>query len=200
MATYSTKTLLVLLAPLLLSGCVSVTPVGPLNPPSGFVSKAVSRPVFLNEVIVSDITLDAEGQKNAGKVLTGEIKRYMDKAGYFSIMKEYPTKIEVQDLQLQFEFSSLQASRSPHPGYFPGAIFTLTIWIWVGGPIYTDELNIVGKLTVLNANNQTIATAQRQYFGDQNVSFFDPEYYGGIGSDKLQKIVKGLLDDAVAQL
>ena len=135
MATYSTKTLLVLLAPLLLSGCVSVTPVGPLNPPSGFVSKAVSRPVFLNEVIVSDITLDAEGQKNAGKVLTGEIKRYMDKAGYFSIMKEYPTKIEVQDLQLQFEFSSLQASRSPHPGYFPGAIFTLTIWIWVFTPM-----------------------------------------------------------------
>jgi len=121
-----------------LTGCVSFNPAGPIGDPSQKASTPRQQAVMVDQVVVSDSSIDAEVRKNLGSQFTAQLNRRIERGEYFREVISFPATLGEQDALLKLEFSSLKGKRTPHPGYFPGAILTLTGWIWFNGPIITD--------------------------------------------------------------
>ena len=106
-----------------------------------------------------------------------------------------------QDLvQLQFDFSSLKGKRTPHPGYVPGALLTLTIWIWVNGPIYVDKYDLAAELQILDNQGRQLALSQKNLVVDKNTGLWDYDYMFPSGGQQLTELVEQLLQDGTRQL
>ncbi len=102
---------------------------------------------------------------------------------------------------LKLNFSSLKGKRTPHPGYFPGALLTLTVWIWANGPIYVDKYDLVGELSFEDAQGKVLASSSKTLKLDQNTGFWDDDYYNmSLGAKQLNELVEQLLQDSYQQL
>jgi hypothetical protein len=97
--------------------------------------------------------------------------------------------------------TSLKGHRAPHPAYIPGALLTLTIWIWVNGPIYVDSFDVAGNLVIVDRNGKELATAEQALKFEHNVGLYGGEYWApSMGAQQLNKLVAQLLDTATAKL
>nr|WP_158467747.1 hypothetical protein [Pseudomonas putida] len=191
-----------LAALLAMTGCVSFNVTGPIVPPAHPVNAASPRTAQIADVVVSAPGLDEATRKAVSRSLTAELDRYVDKAGYFKAMSQYPTRLDEQDVMLRFDMTSLKGHRAPHPGYFPGALLTLTLWIWVNGPIYVDRFDLAGDLVILDRNGVELARAQDQIKFEHNVGLYGRDYWAPTvtGSKQLTQLVGELLDNATTQL
>ncbi len=107
---------------------------------------------MIKDVKVTDTRIDENTRRNIGNQLTAQISQHIEKGEYFKRVISFPAKLNERDVQLQFDFSSLKGKRTPHPGYFPGALLTLTIWIWVNGRYFFDgSLSMVMRLILGSA-------------------------------------------------
>ena len=183
-----------------LTGCVSFTPAGPISPPSQIVERSLPGSAMIKDVKVTDQRLDEQTRRNIGNQLTAQISQHVEKGEYFRRVISFPAKLNEQDVQLQFDFSSLQGKRTPHPGYFPGALLTLTIWIWVNGPIYVDKYNLAAELQILDSEGKQLALSQKKLVVDKNTGLWDYDYMFPSGGQQLTELVEQLLQDGTAQL
>lgn len=188
------------LASMVLTGCVSFTPAGPISPPSHIVEQSLPGSAMIKDVKVTDLRLNEQTRRNIGNQLTAQISQHVEKAEYFRRVISFPAKLDEQDVQLQFEFSSLQGKRTPHPGYFPGALLTLTIWIWVNGPIYVDKYDLAAELQILDNEGKQLALSQKKLVVDKNTGLWDYDYMFPSGGQQLTELVEQLLQDGTAQL
>lgn len=123
----------------------------------------------------------------------------MHKGAYFKQVTEYPTRLGENDVLLKFNMTSLKGHRAPHPGYFPGAILTLTIWIWVNGPIFVDTFDVAGDLVIVDRDGKELATAKEQVKLERNVGLYGREYWAPtMGAKQLSELVSQLLDTATS--
>ncbi|NQD95861.1 hypothetical protein HP532_24690 [Pseudomonas sp. CrR25] len=186
---------------LALTGCVSFTPAGPIGPPSQIVEHSVPAAAMLKDVKISDQRLDDTQRRNISNQLTSQIAQHVDRGEYFQRVVSFPAKLNEQDVQLQFEFSSLKGKRTPHPGYFPGALLTLTMWIWVNGPIYVDKYDLAAELQITDSAGQQLAIARKNLVLNQNTGLWDYDYFNpALGSRQLTQLVEQLLQDGTQQL
>src|SRR5450830_1854839 len=111
-----------------MTGCVSYTVTGPIGAP--LHPAAVTSP------------------------RTAQLNQYVSTAGYFKQVTEYPVRLGEQDVSLKFNMTSLKGHRGIHPGYVPGALLTLTVWIWVNGPIYVDTFDVAGDLVIVDRDGK----------------------------------------------
>ncbi len=139
---------------LVLTGCVSFTPSGPIGLPERIVEQSIPAGAMVKDVVISDPRLNENQRRNISNVLTTQIAQHVERGEYFERVISFPAKLGEQDIELQFEFSSLKGKRTPHPGYFPGALLTLTVWIWVNGPIYVDKYDLAAELTIRDATGK----------------------------------------------
>lgn len=183
-----------------LTGCVSFTPTGPIGLPSQAMAQSVPVGALLKDVEVSDPQLNETQRRNISNVLTTQIAQHIDRGEYFERMISFPAKLDERDVELRFNFTSLKGKRTPHPGYFPGALLTLTMWIWVNGPIYVDKYDLRGELTIDDAAGKQVAHVEKVLVLNQNTGLWDADYFNASGSQQLTQLVEQLLKDGTQQL
>ncbi|MEK2658282.1 hypothetical protein AAAC07_25630 [Pseudomonas aeruginosa] len=138
-----------------LGGCVSFHPAGPIGAPSETAQSTYPHAVQVEEVQITDRKItNADWRRTVSAALTQQIGQHVERGEYFGRLISFPAKVEGNDVVLKFSFSSLEGKRTPHPGYIPGALLTLTAWIWVNGPIYVDKYDLVGDLLIENAEGK----------------------------------------------
>lgn len=198
------KTLLratALLAALSMTGCVSYTVTGPIATPLHPVSVSSPRSAQIADVMVSAADVNEANKAAISSSLTAQITQYVRTAGYFKQVTEYPVRLGEQDVTLKFNMTSLKGHRAPHPAYVPGALLTLTIWIWVNGPIYVDSFDVAGDLVIVDRNGKELAKATDSIKFEHNVGLYSGQYWApSMGGQQLTKLVGQLLDTATANL
>lgn len=198
------KTLLratALLAALSMTGCVSYTVTGPIATPLHPVSVSSPRSAQIADVTVSATDVNEANKAAISSSLTAQITQYVRTAGYFKQVTEYPVRLGEQDVTLKFNMTSLKGHRAPHPAYVPGALLTLTIWIWVNGPIYVDSFDVAGDLVIVDRNGKELAKATDSIKFEHNVGLYSGQYWApSMGGQQLTKLVGQLLDTATANL
>ena len=196
------KALFVVAMSLLLSGCLTYHPDGPLRPPSRFIEHPSDRSALIEKANVSDKDMDREERMVAAKSLTMELEKYITRAGYFKNVLTFPVKLAERDVLLKFEFSRLFTRRAPHPWYFPGAFFTATLWIWFNGPIHRDSTEVAGTLVIEDSLGKVLAKSENKVLSSHGVGMWDPDYMfiQDFGNMELTELVKQLLDSAVSRI
>lgn len=188
------------IASLALTGCVSFTPAGPISPPEQIIEHSLPGSAMIKDVKVTDQRIDEKTRRNIGNQLTAQISQHIEKGEYFKQVISFPAKLDEQDVQLQFDFSSLKGKRTPHPAYVPGALLTLTIWIWVNGPIYVDKYDLAAELQILDSEGRQLALSQKKLVVDKNTGLWDYDYMFPSGGQQLTELVEQLLEDGTQQL
>ncbi|MHC5349895.1 YajG family lipoprotein [Metapseudomonas furukawaii] len=184
-----------------LGGCVSFTPSGPIGPPAQTAEKTYAHAAMIDDVRISDVGIDKDAQRTISNQLTSQIGQHIERGEYFQRLIAFPAKVDEEDVVLKFNFTTLQGKRTPHPGYFPGALLTLTMWIWVNGPIYVDKYNLAGELVIEDARGQRLASSRKTLVRNQNTGFWDRDYYNmSLGDAQLTQLVEDLLKDTSTQL
>jgi hypothetical protein len=198
------KTLHYLIAGLLvltLTGCISFHPAGPIGDPEKTAAVTQPRAAMLADVQVSDPAIDADARQNLAHQFTRQLNRRVANGAYFEQVISFPAKLGEQDVLLKFDFSQLQGKRTPHPGYFPGALLTLTVWIWVNGPIYVDQYDLAGQLSIEDAHGRLLASSRKTIAVKQNTGLWDADYMNpSLGAVQLNQLVEQLLQDSSTQL
>lgn len=193
--------LLALAMGLSLTGCVYFTPSGPIGDPVAPAALTSTRSAQVADVVVSTPDLKDEQRQNISRQLTEQITRFTEKGGYYQNLITFPARLGEQDVQLKFNFTSLKGKRTPHPAYIPGALLTLTIWIWVNGPVDVDTYDLAGELTVEDRNGKQLAHAVEQVHDANNVGIYDSEFWSpSMGRPQLRDMIGRLLDKTSAQL
>jgi hypothetical protein len=186
---------------LTMSGCVSYNVTGPIGEPTQPATITSPRTAQIADVKVSVPDMDAATRTSISRSLTTQIKQYVDKGGYFKQITEYPTRLGENDVVLNFNMTSLKGRRTPHPAYFPGALLTLTLWIWVNGPIDVDSFDLAGDLQIVDRDGKTLATSREQVKFERNVGIYGREHWAPtMGAKQLSELVSTLLDTATARL
>lgn len=198
------KTLLkaaALIATLSMTGCVSYNVTGPVGAPPHQAPVTSPRTAQLADVAVSAPGIDEATRTAISRSLTSQLNQYVKAGAYFNQVSEYPTRLGENDVALKFNMTSLKGHRGPHPGYFPGALLTLTIWIWVNGPIYVDSFDLAGDLVVVDRDGKELASSKQQLKLERNVGLYGREYWAPtMGAKQLTELVSQLLDTATARL
>ncbi|MBS7562155.1 hypothetical protein KHO49_27830 [Pseudomonas sp. RC4D1] len=198
------KTLLraaALIATLALTGCVSYSVTGPLGAPLHPAPISSPRTAQIADVQVTAPGIDEATRTAISRSLTAQLTPYVKSAGYFRQLSEFPTRLGEEDVVLKFNMTSLKGHRAPHPGYLPGALLTLTVWIWVNGPIYVDSFDLAGELSIVDRNGQELASAKEQLKFERNVGLYGREYWAPTqGAKQMNELVAKLLDNASARL
>ena len=190
-----------LVTALSMTGCVSYTVTGPIGAPLHPASTSSPRSAQIADVAVTDTDVNDANKTAISHSLTVQLNQYVRSAGYFKQVTEYPTRLGEDDVLLKFNMTSLKGHRAPHPGYFPGALLTLTIWIWVNGPIYVDTFDVAGNLVIVDRNGKELASAKEEVKFERNVGLYGREYWAPtMGAKQLSELVTQLMDSATAKL
>lgn len=190
-----------LIATLALTGCVSYNVTGPLGAPLHPAPISSPRTAQIADVQVTASGIDDATRTAISRSLTAQLTPYVKSAGYFRQLSEFPTRLGEEDVVLKFNMTSLKGHRAPHPGYLPGALLTLTVWIWVNGPIYVDSFDLAGDLSIVDRNGKELASAKEQLKFERNVGLYGREYWAPTqGAKQLNELVAKLLDNATARL
>lgn len=190
-----------LIATLALTGCVSYNVTGPLGAPLHPAPISSPRTAQIADMQVTASGIDDATRTAISRSLTAQLTPYVKSAGYFRQLSEFPTRLGEEDVVLKFNMTSLKGHRAPHPGYLPGALLTLTVWIWVNGPIYVDTFDLAGDLSIVDRNGKELASAKEQLKFERNVGLYGREYWAPTqGAKQLNELVAKLLDNATARL
>jgi len=190
-----------IIAALSMSGCVSYNVTGPLGTPQHKASVTSARTAQVADVAINSPGIDDNTRKSISRSLTAQLNQYVEAGEYFKQVSEFPTRLDEQDVVLKFNMTSLKGHRAPHPGYFPGALLTLTVWIWVNGPIYVDTFDVAGDLVIEDRNGNALASARQEVKLERNVGLYGREYWAPtLGAPQLRQVVAQLLDDATVKL
>ena len=190
-----------LIAALSMTGCVSYTVTGPIGAPLHPAAVTSPRSAQVADVTVSVADVNDANKTAISRSLTAQLNQYVSAAGYFKQVTEYPVRLGEQDVSLKFNMTSLKGHRGIHPGYVPGALLTLTVWIWVNGPIYVDTFDVAGDLVIVDRDGKQLASAKHEVKFERNVGLYGREYWAPtMGAKQLNELVAQLLDSATAKL
>jgi hypothetical protein len=178
-------------------GCLTV-PTGTSLETARPASVSVARGAWLAQALVTDPS--AKETVELQRSLTLNIAAYAADAKYFARVNQLPGKLRPDDVVLRFEFDRYQLRRAPHPAYFPGAILTLTLYIWFGGPIGRDTANLSGQLRIEDAAGQELVTVRDAFEDTHDVSLYSPDYAFPSSIHSRTNLVRSLLDKAVSEL
>jgi hypothetical protein len=132
--------------------------------------------------------------------LTLAIEVYVHDAGYFSRVNLLPGEPARDEYVLSFDFDRYQVRRAVHPMYFPLALLTLTIYIWVGGPIYRDVAHYSASLSVADTAGRSLVHCVDHVDHEGNVSLWSPRYALPSSTEERTRLVRTLLEQAVSGL
>ncbi|MGH0029690.1 MAG: hypothetical protein ACQGVC_07860 [Myxococcota bacterium] len=176
-------------------GCASL-------PPGVGLGKGTPAPERVDaRVWVDLIEIDDErATRQTSEALTLQLSRYIEERRYFRDVRVAPGNAKPEDLVLSIELDRYFAQRSVHPAYFPGAFLTLTLWIWFGGPIFTDSAEFTGVAEIRSPSGELLASGKAELSDRHSVSFWSPNYAIPSATEERTSFFRELLDDAVSNL
>jgi len=180
-----------------ITGCITV-PVGTGLSRANPVSNGTDRKVWLSKVDILDVFV--RDKNVVEESLTVSVFEYIKEGMYFKDVNLLPGKVGDEDFILHFQFDSYQQKRSLHPAYFPAAFFTLTLYIWFGGPIVNDSSYLSGILEVEDSRGSRITKVDHSVSERHGVSLWSSEYALPSGIKARTLIVKELLNKAIADI
>nr|WP_123414125.1 hypothetical protein [Pseudomonas brassicacearum] len=184
-----------------MTGCVSYTVTGPVGAPRHPAPVNSPRIAQIADVAVTAPDVNEATRTAISRSLTAQLNQYVQTGGYFKQVTEYPTRLGENDVLLKFNMTSLKGHRGVHPGYVPGALLTLTVWIWVNGPIYVDSFDVAGNLVIVDRDGKELAAAKEEVKLKRNVGLYGREYWAPtMGAQQMNQLVAQLLDSATARL
>lgn len=189
---YRTLCVLCLFA-FVVSGCATMPPEAKLDE-APLSSNTIDKKVWLAKVEIVDPSLDNKTFKQytasidqaptvydksaTENTLTVNILKYLQEGRYFKEANFLSGNVGENDLVLRFKFDRYQLRRVVHPLYFPGALLTATLYIWVGGPIATEKINFSGKLIVEDFRGSQIAEVSSEVNNKRSVSLYSKNAAG----------------------
>jgi hypothetical protein len=186
---------------LALTGCVSFTPTGPISMPTQVIEQPIQAGAMLKDVQVTDERVNAKRRAQVSQQLASQLTKHLESGKYFQRMISFPATLDEQDVELNFTFTSLYGKRTPHPAYFPGALLTVTMWIWFNGPIYVDKYDLAAELTINDSTGKQVALSRKSINLKQNTGLWDADYFNTqLGAKQLTQLVEDLLKDGTQQL
>jgi hypothetical protein len=180
-----------------LSGCVSIRAGTGLDDPHPARATIGSR-AWVHRVAIQDPEADAS--EKTEDALTLNLEKFLSDGRYFEDVALAPGRMAEDDVALRFTFSRYRQTRSVHPAYFPGALLTLTLYIWFGGPIGKDSSDLEGHLVVEDAAGELIAEGHSSLEDSHNVSFWSDDYALPSGVPERTRFIQQLVDDALGHL
>jgi hypothetical protein len=180
-----------------LGGCMTV-PSGAGLLPAKRATNSLNGGAWLAKVSIQDPQLT--NRDVVEESLTLAVLQYVGDAGYFARVNPLPGKPRAGDYLLRIVVDRYRQERSVHPAYFPAAFFTLTFYIWFGGPIVRDSIDLAGTLTVETADGTRLTEVTDSRRERHNVSIWSPQYVLPSGIQGRTEFFEALLDKAVVQL
>jgi hypothetical protein len=132
--------------------------------------------------------------------LRASLTDFVRETRIFIDVDRLPGEVQSDDLILAFRFDRFQQERNTHPAYFPGAVLTLTLYTWLGGPIYRDLSKLSGSLTVKDSRGRSLTAVDAQIEEHQTVSLWSPQYALPGAAAARTALMQQLLDKAGASL
>jgi hypothetical protein len=179
-----------LLLAILTASCTTVPRGTGLTVPE-VVERPVAHRAWLEGVRIADVAVN--DRSTVEDSLTANLLEYLREGAYFTSIDLAPGSMQPDDLVLHFELDRYEQVRRPHGAYFPAAILTATLYIWCGGPIFTDSSDLSGSLVVRDVNEVMLANATASVRERHSVSLYSPEYALPSGIDARTKLVRELL-------
>ncbi len=179
------------------SGCVNMPPGASLDRASP-VYDSINRDAWISEIQITDPLI--KDSSIIEESLALNILEYIREGNYYKNINLIPGQIEEEDLILSFQFDHYQLRRTPHPAYFPLAILTFTLYIWFGGPICNDVINMSGQLTIKNLSGEVVTDVIANINEKHSVSLWSPEYTFPSATKGRTQLIKRLLDKSNAEI
>ena len=151
---------------------------------------------WLEKVTISDPNIQ-ENKDNEDN-LTKDLFIYLEDARFFSKIRKFPGDVKPGDLILHFDFNKYYNKRIIHPAYIPGALITLTLYIWFGGPVTIDTVDYSATLTIKDSHGSVISQSSSQMHEDYNVSLYSAK--DSESSKARASIVNELLTKALVKI
>ena len=177
----------------LAAGCIQVPRGTGLSRPTPMGS-AVKQAVWLARVEILDP--EVPDKSVVEDSLTVNVLEYLQEAQYSRTVNVLPGAPRPGDHILRLRFDRYRQQRAPHPAYIPGALLTLTMWIWFGGPIYTDTADLSGQLSVEEADGTVLAVVKSEHKESHSVSLWSPQFAIPSGIEARTAIVRDLFEQA----
>jgi hypothetical protein len=105
------------------------------------------------------------------------------------------------DLVINVDKADLSVRRQVNLAYFPLALVTVTLYIWVGGPIATDTQYFDVTLHVFQPNEPSeLFSVSSKLQKDHWINLYSPEYWATVTTPCRGPAAKRVLTDLVGQL
>jgi len=133
---------------LLLTGCLDIPlPMGTHLAESVPVGTARPQAAWVDRVVVDGLESAAMAD-GVGDSLTLHLADYLRGRKMFERVMILPGQPAPQDTVLHLRFTRYDQESGISPWYFPAAVLTLTVYIWVGGTVGIHHTNYAATLTV----------------------------------------------------
>jgi len=155
----------------LLTGCAPF----PLQRGTTFAPGQVTASAMPETAWVAKVTVDglppafAEATEDS---LTLHFAEYLRSRRLFANVRILPGNPGANDRILRLHFTSFDHECHVHPAYFPFAMASLTLYIWLGGPMYGTSTHYAAHLKVENSGGVRIAEATRDEVSKASISIY----------------------------
>jgi hypothetical protein len=166
-----TATAVAALATLVAAGCVQGRMlIGPvqLRPPED------SRPTGLSVVVEGLPRMESDKYQ---AFVEREVARAVRDSGLFHAVYVGTGDVQDRDLVLRIHRATAAYDRRVNAAYFPLALATLTLYIWVGGPIHTDTEFYDITVSLFDADGTHLFDVQRREKHTHWINLYNAERY-----------------------
>ncbi|HMV42571.1 MAG TPA: hypothetical protein PK079_20585 [Leptospiraceae bacterium] len=183
----------ILLIHFLLIGCISL-------PPSATLLDPVKQQNTIPEKVVIEKTnipeLSDRYRKATEDNLTMNWKDFLVKGNYFEKSILFTDKPEdwTNYKNIQLHFSKFSQERTIDPWYFPLALVTLTIYIWIGGGVSIDTGIYNASLLVKDEKGKVIYQVSKEKMEERSINIYN-RYSMTSFAEVKTKLITELLED-----
>lgn len=125
------------------------------------------------KVLIRNIEFPSSDTKELQEVVfKANLKRELSKEKYFNSVDYYNEPLDKEAYILDIQFIKSYEDISVHPMYFPGAILTLTLYIWFGGPIVSNAVEDNLIVSVYNPKGQMQSQIKKELKYQENENFY----------------------------
>ncbi len=100
------------------------------------------------------------------------LKRTLVKNGFFRDVDYYQEPLDKEAFILDIKFLKNYEDISIHPLYFPGSILTLTLYIWLGGPIGINKVEDEVSVSVFNPKGVLVSQVSKSLNYKENENIY----------------------------
>ena len=178
-------------------GCSINIPAGAgLNTPEE-ATRIVHKNVWVAPV---EIRFSVSDRDTLEESLTISIIDYIREWKMFPSVRGLPGKPRAEDYVLRFTLNRYDEHRRLLPYALPFSFVTLTFYMFFGGPLMEDSVDLAGHLVVEDSEGNLITQSNAEFADAKKRSMWAPEYILPGDTEARTRFIRTLLDRATTNL